>query len=89
MRIKGGFVLSKVGPSYLAVAVGGRADEFHAVVRMNEVGAFLWNLLYKKEMTREELLSSLLAEYDVDEQTAKRDIAAFEKQLSEGGLLDG
>ena len=45
MRIKEGFVLEKVGDGYLAVAVGGRADSFSGLVRLNSTGAFLWNNL--------------------------------------------
>ena len=88
MKIKSGFVIEKVGNSYLAVATGKRATEFNALIRLNGTGAFLWQLLADKDRTEDELLSLMLAEYDVDESIARRDIASFRKQLSDSGLLD-
>ncbi len=88
MKIKNGFVVEKVGGKYLAVAVGKRADEFNALIRMNGTGAFLWGLLAERDMSRDELLSAMLTEYEVDEERAKADIVAFEKSLRTAGLLD-
>ena len=59
MKIKSGFVLEKVGGDYLAVAVGELADYFNGMVRLNETGAFLWNLLCEGEFSREELSEKL------------------------------
>ena len=88
MKIKDGFVLEKVGDGYLAVAVGDRADEFSGLIRMNSTGAFLWGLVDGKDMTKEELLSEVLKEYDVSREVAEADIAKFEAQLREGGILE-
>ena len=88
MKIKSGFVVEKVGSKYLAVAVGERADEFNALIRMNETGVFLWNLLADNDLNKEELLSLLLKEYEVDKERAETDILAFLHKLREAGLLD-
>lgn len=88
MKIKSGFVLEKVGGAYLAVAVGSRTKDFNGLVRMNGTGAFLWGLLSDKEVTKEELLQKVLAEYDVAEEQAKGDIDAFEKTLRDNGILE-
>ncbi len=88
MRIKSGFVQEKVGSKYLAVAVGERADEFHALVKMNATGAFLFSKLDEADRSEEELLSLLLAEYDVPENIAKRDISLFIESLRSAGMLD-
>ena len=88
MKIKDGFVLEKVGGAYLAVAVGSRTKDFNGLVRMNGTGAFLWELLSKNEMTKEELLSKVLAEYEVGEEQAMGDIDAFEKTLRDNGILE-
>lgn len=88
MKIKSGFVIEKVGDGYLAVAVGDRADEFSGLVRMNSTGAFLWEIVEKRDVTKEELVEAILREYDIDEATAKADIDRFEKSLREGGILE-
>lgn len=87
MKIKDGFVLEKVGGSYLAVAVGERAKCFSGLIRMNETGAFLFRLVEKEDKTKEELKDALLREYDVDEITAAKDVEAFEAKLREGGII--
>ena len=88
MKIKEGFVIEKVGASYLAVATGKIADEFHALVRLNSTGAFLWYKLAEGERTRDELLSLMLDEYDVTPEVALRDITAFLESLRDAGILD-
>lgn len=88
MKIKDGFVLEEVGGGYLAVAVGKRAKEFNGLVRMNGTGAFLWNLLAEKNMTREELIAAVLAEYEVDEERVTIDVLAFETKLRENGIIE-
>ena len=88
MKIKSGFVIEKVGDGFLAVAVGDRADEFTGLVRMNSTGAFLWKLVEERDMSKDELLKAVLDEYDVSAEIAKADIDKFEKQLSDGGILE-
>ena len=86
MKIKDGFILRKVADSYIAVATGEESVNFNAMVTTNETGAFLWEKL-KNETTEEELLTCLLNEYDVDEETAKADISEFLEKLRDGKLL--
>ena len=86
MKIKDGFVLRKVADTFVAVATGEEAVNFNAMVTTNETGAFLWEKL-KNDTTEEALLAAILAEYDVDEETAKADISEFLETLKEGKLL--
>ena len=88
MKIKSGFVLEEVGGSYIAVAVGARAKEFSGLVRLNETGAFLWERLAAADVSREELLAAMLAEFDVPSDVALADITAFERKLAENGILE-
>ena len=88
MKIKDGFVVEKVGGKYLAVAVGKRADEFSALIRMNSTGAFLWEQLSGEDLSRDELVRRMLAEYDVEAERAEADTDAFLAKLAEAGLLD-
>ena len=87
MKIKDGFVVEKVGSRYLAVAVGARADEFNALIRMNSTGAFLWSLLAEADVTRDELVSHMVAEYEVSAEKAASDIDLFLAKLRDVGLL--
>jgi hypothetical protein len=42
----------------------------------------------QRNVTEGDLLCELLASYNVSEDMARRDVAAFVKTLSDGGLLD-
>ncbi|MBO5060206.1 MAG: PqqD family protein [Clostridia bacterium] len=86
MKIKDGFILRKVAGNYIVIGVGQEAVDFNGMITINETGAFLWEVL-SKGATKEEMLSALLAEYDVDEETAKKDITEFLIKLNDGKLL--
>lgn len=86
MKIKSGFMLRKVGGRNVVVAVGAASREFNGIIKLNETGAFLWELL-RTERTPEELTAALLEEYDIGEETAAADVGAFLKKLEEAELL--
>ena len=89
MKIKDGFVLEEVGGSYLAVAVGERAGNFNGMVRLNGTGAFFWNLMADKHLTREELVNEALKAYDgVTEADILPGIIAFEEKLRSAGIIE-
>ena len=88
MKIKSGFVLEKVGSSYLAVATGDAAKSFQGLIRMNETGAFMWNLVKDADKSCEELVDALLKEYDAPRELLLSDAKSFEKQLREAGILE-
>ena len=54
---------------------------------MNSTGAFLWQLL-ADEQTAETLLAALLAEYDVDRETAEQHAVAFVEKLKGLNFLE-
>ena len=86
MKIKEGYLLREVAGSNIVVPVGEGSIDFSGVIQLNEVGAFLWKIL-EKETTKEELLKNLLEEYDIDEDTASKDIDEFIDKLKEANLL--
>jgi len=54
---------------------------------LNSAAAFLWDLLAQPR-TSDELLNALLQEFDVDPETARRDIREFLDQALSAGLLE-
>ena len=87
MQIKKDFTIQKVGGSYIAVAVGETSKTFHGMVRLNETGAFLWRKMAEADVTVDELVEALLAEYEVDRETATRDVENLVNQFRESGIL--
>ncbi len=88
MKIKSGFVLEKVGSSYLAVATGDAAKSFQGLVRMNETGAFMWNIVKDSDKSCEELVEALEKEYDAPRELLLRDAKSFERQLRDAGIIE-
>lgn len=87
MKIKDGFLLREVGERTVVVPVGAQTVDFRCIMTLNESGAFLWREL-QQNTTVEALTSRLLAEYEVAEDKAAADAAAFVATLREKGLLD-
>ena len=87
MQISKDFILQKVGSSHVAVPVGETSKTFHGMVRLNETGVFLWDLLSKKDCTEEDLVNAILEEYDVAREIAAADIHRIVEQLRESGIL--
>ena len=85
MKIKEGFLLRTVAGETVVLPVGGELD-LNMMITLNDTGAFLWEQL-ASETDENELVAALLAEYDVDEATARKSVAAFVKKLNENGFL--
>ena len=86
MKIKDGFMLRKVGGQNIVVALGEGSRSFNGMIRLNDTGVFLWEKL-KDDVTEEQLLAALTAEYSVDPAQAKADIAEFLSTLKKAALL--
>ena len=87
MLINKDFTIQKVGTSYLAVPVGETSKHFHGMIRLNETGAFLWNLMAEKDCTEADLVEALLAEYEVEREIAERDVHAVVELLGANRCL--
>ncbi len=87
MKIKDGFILRQVAGNSIVIAVGDEAVNFNGLITVNGAGTFLWNLL-AEGATEEELLTAMRGEYDVDEETAKADIAEFLDKLKKADLIE-
>ncbi len=86
MKIAEGFVMKNIAGTNVVVPLGDNSVSFKAIITLNETGAFLWQQL-ETEKTPEELLSAMLSEYAVDQDTAKADISEFIENLKKASLL--
>ena len=87
MKIKDSFVLKKIAGSHVVVPVRQRAVDFSGIIKLTETGALLWQIL-ADGADEKALTEALLAEYQVDEETAARDVKRFVAQLREADLLE-
>ncbi len=87
MQIKNGFVLRNVLDEHMVMPAGDLIGKFDGTVVLNDVSAFVFEQL-KKPVSREDILAAILAEYEVDEETAAKDLDALLAQFRELGMLD-
>ena len=86
MHIPNGFRVRQILDETLAVPGGEAAKQFSGIISLNEVGTFLFEQL-RTEQTAESLVCALLQSYDVDQDTAVRDVEEFLSHLRAADLL--
>ena len=86
MKIKEGFILRKVGSQYVVAATGKASEHFNGMLRLNETGAFAFRLL-QEGVTEDRLAACLMVEYEVGEETVRRDMESFLSALKEADAL--
>ncbi len=80
MTIKKELIKRQIAMETILVPVGKSVYDSHGLFALNELGSFLWDLLPQAE-NAEALVAAVLAEYDVAEEEARRDIGEFLDQL--------
>ena len=86
MKLSENFVLRQVADTWVVLPVGQASVDFNAMLTLNESGAILWRAL-EQGGSREALADALLAEYEVDRETALVDVDGFLAKLKETGIL--
>ena len=87
MKIRSGYILRQVMDIYVVLGVGSEAYVPNQIMSVNEVGAFLWRLI-EEGADEAELVDREMKEYDVDAETAAKDVKAFLNQLREKALIE-
>ena len=85
MKLKDGFLLREIAGQTVVLPVSGDLD-LNMMITLNDTGAFLWQHL-QEETDENALVAALLAEYDVDEDTARKAVAAFVEKLKSHDFL--
>jgi hypothetical protein len=88
MKTKKGFKLRTVCGEHIIVAEGIENIDFSRIINMNESAAYLWNKVQGTEFTADTLVDLILAEYEVDEATARRDIEQLLNDWREAGIIE-
>lgn len=87
MKPKDGFLLREVDGTSIVVATGDAAMEFSGLITLNQTGTLLWRCL-EQNATEDDMVAKLLEEYDIDEESARRDVNAFVARARDAGLLE-
>ncbi len=87
VKVREGFILKKMGTQAVVIAIGSASKIFNGMVKLNETGELMWEKLVEGT-TREELLATVLETYEVDEETATKDVDNFIETLKKPGIIE-
>ena len=87
MKAKQGFILRNVVDEYILMPVGDNIGKFNGTVLLNEVSAFIWEKL-QNPISKEDLLQSVLDEFEVEKAVAMADLDALLATLKEYGVIE-
>ena len=87
MRASKELILREIAGEHILIPVGTAALKIHGMISLSESAAFLFGKL-SNDCTEEELIDALLAEYDVDRDTAIADVHDFVEQMVRVGILE-
>lgn len=76
MKIKKELIKRQIAGDTILVPVGQSVYSSNGLFVLNEVGAFIWDLLPDAE-TPEQLCKAVLDTYEIDETSAMEDVAEF------------
>ena len=80
MIIKKELIKREIAGDTILVPVGKSVLDSNGLFMLNELGAFIWDLLPGME-SEDEICNAVLAEYDVSSETARQDVAEFLQKL--------
>jgi hypothetical protein len=87
LKAKSGFVLRDVVGEKILMPVGENITKFNGAVLLNTVSAFVWEKM-QEPVSREALLQAVLDKFEVDEETASRDLDRLLETFAEIGILE-
>ena len=87
MKIKEGYILDEIGDQKVAISLKCGENDFSEMIKLNEIGAFLWEKL-SEDIEEEKLVEAVTEAYDIDSATARKDIRSFTETLEKNGILE-
>ena len=86
MRIEKNVILREIAGEYILIPTGSMALKYTGVFAVSELGVAIWNLLQQGK-EEDEIVDSLLEEYEVDKETLTSDVKEFLQSLRYKELL--
>lgn len=87
MKIVKEFILREIAGEYVLVPTGATTQEFNGLITLSETAKFIWEHMEEAD-SLEEMIQLLLDNYEIDEETAKRDAIEFISQLLNSGFVE-
>ena len=86
MIIKKELIKREIAGDTILVPVGKTVLESNGLFMLNELGAFIWDLLPNVN-AEEEICNAVLEKYDVPAECARKDVSEFLSKLRDMGII--
>lgn len=80
MEIKKNVILRTVAGEHMLVPVGDTVFQYNGIFMLTDSGKLLWDKI-REGAESEELVKALIEEYEIDEETASKDVSEFLERL--------
>lgn len=88
MKLKNNINLRKLGNEYILALDNQSTLDYTRVVALNEAAAYLIQSTENNEFTVESWCQLLLERYDIDKETAEKDVIKLTEQLVDANLVE-
>lgn len=86
MQIKKELIKREIAGEAFLIPLGKAVYENNGIFVLTELGGFIWDILSEAK-GKEDILKAVLAEYEVDEETASKDIDEFLEKLRDMEII--
>ena len=87
MKLKYNFVTNEVADKIVAVAVGGGLDHFNGFIKMNDIGAEIFEIL-KNDVTIDEIVDKMCEKHpESTREEAVEAVTGFVGELKKNGVV--
>lgn len=81
------FIIRKIDDEYIMIPTGQTTEEFNGIISLTETAAFIYDHI--EEVTSfDSLIELIIAEYDIDKNTAAEDAYIFINQLLYNRMIE-
>jgi hypothetical protein len=87
MEIKKKLLKRQIAGDVFLVPLGKEVYDSNGLFFLSEVGEFIWDRLEQAE-SKDDILSAILKEYDVEESVARQDLDSFFEKLQTLEIID-
>lgn len=88
MKLKYNFVTNEVADKIVAVAVGDDLEKFNGFIKMNDVGAYIFNML-KNDVTEDEIVAAMQKDFeDATEEEIREAVKEFTDKLRASDVIE-
>lgn len=88
MKLKEGFIITKNGNDYIAVAAGEAGKAFNGMIKMNGTAGFIATLLAESDTTAEKVTDAVCEKYEVKRDVALENVLKVIDTLRKQGLVE-